>query len=60
MHIVTHQQAKWHTHRRHDSSKANHKGQKVGGGPIPENPNPFPQIVGILPPLISLWNDPPL
>lgn len=34
---VTHQQAKSHTHRHHDSSKAHQKGQKVGGGPISAN-----------------------
>ena len=28
---VIHQQAKWHTHRHHDSSKADHKDQKLGG-----------------------------
>lgn len=31
------------------------KGQKVGGGPAPENPRP--QILGIILLLISLWND---
>ena len=36
------------------------KGQKVGSGPIPGNPHPFPKIAGILLPLISLWNYPPL
>ena len=30
--IITHQQAKWHTHRCHDSSKTNHKDQKLGRG----------------------------
>ena len=30
------------------------KGQKVGGGPIPRNPQPLPKIVGIILPLISL------
>ena len=58
--IVTHQQAKWHTRRCHDSSKADHRGQKVGGGPIPGNPHHFPKIAGILLPLISLWNYPRL
>ena len=53
--IVTHQHAKPHSHRGHD-----HKGQKVGDGPIPENPHPFPKVTGILLPLISLWNYPPL
>ena len=35
---VTHQQAKPHRHRGQD-----HKGQKVGDGPIPEKPHPFPK-----------------
>ena len=55
-----HTLAKWHTHRHRDSSKADHKGQKVGGGPASGNPHPFPKIAGILLPLISLWNYPPL
>ena len=46
--IVTHQQAKWYTHRHHDSSKVDHKGKKVGSGPIPVNRLPFPKIVGII------------
>ena len=33
-------------------------GQKVGRGPVPGNPHPFPQIIGIILPLISLWNYP--
>ena len=37
---VTHQEAKLHTHRHHDSSKADRKGPKVGGGPIPGNSTP--------------------
>ena len=45
-------QAPWHY------SKATIKGQRVGGGPIPGNPHPFPEIVGIILPLISLWNYP--
>ena len=28
----------------------------MGGGPIPGNPRRFPKIVGIMLPLISLWN----
>ena len=32
------------------------KGQKVGGGPVPENPYPFLKRVEITLPLISLWN----
>jgi len=34
------------------------KGQKVSSGPIPRNPCPFPQTVGIILPLISLGNYP--
>ena len=30
------------------------EGQKVGGGPIPVSPCPFPPIFGIILPLISL------
>ena len=30
------------------------KGQKVGSDPIPGNPCPFPEVVGIILPLISL------
>ena len=36
------------------------KGQKVGSGPIPGNPHPFPKVAAIFFPLISLWNYPPL
>ena len=43
----------WHTHSHHDSSQVDHKGHKVGGGSIPENPHPFPQITKIRPPLIA-------
>ena len=52
--IVTHQQAKWHTHGHHDCSKANHKGQKVDSGPILGNPHSFLKIAGIFLPLIRL------
>ena len=41
--MITHQQANWQTHRGHDSSKANYKSQKVGGGPNPENAHPLLQ-----------------
>ena len=34
------------------------KGQKVGSDPIPRNLHPFPKILGIILPLISLWNYP--
>ena len=40
--------------------KPNIKGQKVGGGSILGNPHPFPNIVAIILPLISLWNYPAL
>ena len=39
----------------HDSSKTHHKRPK---SPIPGNPYPFPQIIGITLPLISLWSYP--
>ena len=32
------------------------KGQKVGSSPVPRNLHRFPKIVGIIFPLISLWN----
>ena len=32
------------------------RGQKVGTSPIPRNLHHFPKIVGIISPLISLWN----
>ena len=35
-----------------------HKRPKVGGGTNPRNPRPFPQITGIIIPLVSLWNYP--
>ena len=47
MFIATHQNVQWHTHRCQDR-----KGQKVGSGPMPENPHPFSKIAGILLPLI--------
>ena len=34
------------------------KDQEVGGGPISENPYLFSKIIGIILPLISLWNYP--
>ena len=40
--------------------KPNIKGQKVGGGSILGNLHPFPNIVAITLPLISLWNYPAL
>ena len=56
--MVTHQQAIWHTHQHHNCSKAGHQDQKMGSGPIPRNPRPFPEIAGWILPLISLWDDP--
>ena len=55
---VTYQQAKCHSFRHRDSSKANYKDQKVGSSSIPGNICPFPKIVRILLPLISVWNYP--
>ena len=46
------------TERGHDSSKLLSKEQGVGSGPIPGNLYPFPKIIGIIIPLISLWNYP--
>ena len=44
-----------HTHgRQHSSEAQTTKGQSVGGAPIPGNPLPFPEIVGIILPLVSL------
>ena len=51
-------QVKWHTQKCYDSSKALLKDQGVGGGPNPGNVCPFPKIVGIILPLISIWNYP--
>ena len=42
----------------HGSSKALSKDQGVGGDPVPGNSHPFPKIVGIILPLISIWNCP--
>ena len=56
--IVTYHQVKWHTHRHYWSFKANHKDKKLDGGPFSGNSHPFPKIIGILFPLITLWNDP--
>ena len=47
--------AKWCTHQHQDSSMPTIGAQKVGGGPIPGNPYLFPQIIGIILPLSSLW-----
>ena len=41
-----------------DSSKAVLKDQGVGAGPNPGHPRPFPKIVGIILPLISMCNSP--
>ena len=53
--IVPHQHAKWYTHQ---CLRPTIKGQKVDCGPIPRKPHPFPEITGIILPLISLWNYP--
>jgi len=52
--LILSQQAKWHSQRSHDSSKALTKDQGAGGGPIPGNLHPFPGITAIIPPLISI------
>ena len=38
-----------------ESSKADYKVHKMGGGPVPGNPHPFPKTVRILVSLTSLW-----
>ena len=48
--IVIRQQAKWHTHRRHDSSKTHHKRPKNEQWPNPWKSLPLPQ---------NSWNNPP-
>ena len=48
----------WATREAHDSSKALSKDQGVGGSPNPENLHPFPKMVGIILPLISIRNYP--
>ena len=50
--------AEWHAHSHQDISEMTIKGQKVGGGLIPGNPGLFLEIVGIILPLINLWNYP--
>ena len=47
---------KWHTQR--SNSKAKSKDQEVGNGANPGILHPFPKIVGIILPLISIWNYP--
>ena len=51
--IVTHQQTERHTYSCHDIPRITTKSQKVGSGPNPGNSHPFPQIAGILLPLIQ-------
>ena len=51
--LVTLHLAKWHTCQCQDSSKAYHKGQRVGSAPIPGNPHSFPKLAGILLPLLA-------
>ena len=53
---VIRQHAEWHTHRHHDSSKANHKKPKSGW--ILWNYCFWFQIGGIILPFVSLWNCP--
>ena len=47
-----------HTHQGHQSSEANHQRPKSGWWPSSRKSPPLPQIVGIILPLISLWNYP--
>ena len=55
---ITHQQAKWHSHKARIVLRMSIKDQKSRWGPIPGNLCPFPQIAWIILPLISLWNYP--
>ena len=48
-----HSYDKWYTHQQCDSSELTIKAPKVGNGPITRTPYPFPEIVGIILPLIS-------
>ena len=41
-----------------DSSQVNHRSPKGEWAPNPANPRPFPQIVRLFLPLVSLWNYP--
>ena len=50
------QQVKWHTQGAMTVPML--KKQGVGTGPNPRNLHPFPKIVGIILPLISMWNCP--
>ena len=51
--IIAHQQTKWHPEAPWQFP-ANH--QRPKSGPVSINLQPFPKIVGIILPLISLWN----
>ena len=50
--------AKWHTHSTTTDLRLTRKAKNVGGGPAPGDLHPFPQIVGIILPVVSLWNYP--
>lgn len=45
---------RWHTHRCHTVPRLTTKGQKVGGGPIPENLHPFSKVAEIIL-FVTLW-----
>ena len=52
-------QTKWHTHQCPDSSEVNHKRPKKWVmAQFPEISAPSPETVGIIFPLITLWNYP--
>ena len=53
---VSHQQAKWHVQGARTVPRSNIKDQKVGRGPTPGIPLPFLKTLGIILPLLSLWN----
>ena len=56
--LILNQQAKWHTQRHQEGSKALSKDRGVGGDPIPGNLHPVPITVRKILPLISIWNYP--
>ena len=57
-HTHQHNHTHTHTHQGHQSSEANHQRPKSGWWPSSRKSPPLPQIVGIILPLISLWNYP--
>ena len=56
--ILTHQKAKWTPTGIMRGLRLTIKDHKVGIGPVSGTPHPFPQILGIILQLMSLWNYP--